>query len=355
MVPGQPGWTSKRLFLHTLTALLLAVGVALTDARAVAAEVDVALDKANAYIELTKTTERAVDSWDRYQSWVDVKSGPTGKERYIDYGLYDLYDTAGLARQVRELAAKAPDAAIDTAVARYLTAYEALAPVINEAAAYYDTKGYLSDKLAKGKALHARLVPLATAFMTERQALMPRLRAFVRAVEAKEVGAIEAREGASAVWHVALVMHRLNRVVDLFPRVQPQPIGGAEMDEMMRNLGPDTPGETFDKMIAGVTMPKVPPIDVAAFNDASNAYDEAVTRLDGFKGKPPPDAERFAAFVPMARQMREMLTAFRKPLAASKGEEFERGGQMANQIFGHYIEMLNASNSVGASRLQFLP
>ncbi len=184
---------------------------------------------------------------------------------------------------------------------------------------------------------------------------MPELRTFVRDVEGQEVKATEAREGPSAIWHVADVMHRVNRVIDLFPRVRPQPIGSDEMEEMMNTLGPDTPGETFDKIIAGATVPKTPPIDVAAFDEALKAYGEAVARLDGFKGKPPEDPEDFNEFKPMPRQMLEMLTAFREPLAKSKGEEFAGGGQMAAQIYNQYVEMLNASSPIGGSRLRYLP
>lgn len=345
----------RRGSIRSMVCALL-VGVALTETPVCAADVESAIGKANTYIELAKSTERAVESWERYQSWVSMKTGPTGSERYIDYGLYELVDATGLIIESREMGGKAPKAPkLDAAIARYLTAYEALAPVNDEAAAYYDQKGYLHDKMAKGKTLHTRIVPLATAFLAEREAMMPELRIFVRDVEAQEVKATELREGPTAVWQVAEVMHRLNRIIDLFPRVRPQAVGSDEMDEIMNAIGPDTPGETFDKMIAGATMPKAPPIDVAKFDEALKAYGKAVSQFDGFKGKLPEDPDDFNEFKPMPRQMLEMLTAFQEPLARSNGEEFEGGGQMVAEIYNQYIEMLNASSPIGITRLAYLP
>ena len=45
--------------------------------------------KSNAVVGLLNTAQRAQDSINRYASWVNVKTGPTGKERII-YGLYSI-------------------------------------------------------------------------------------------------------------------------------------------------------------------------------------------------------------------------------------------------------------------------
>ena len=55
-------------------------------------DLQAAITKSNAYTGLMNRTLRAIQSWERYGSWVDMKKGPTGKERYITYGLYSLYD-----------------------------------------------------------------------------------------------------------------------------------------------------------------------------------------------------------------------------------------------------------------------
>ena len=48
--------------------------------------------KMNAYVALLNRSLRAVQSLDRYKSWVNMKTGPTGRESIV-YGLYQVYDT----------------------------------------------------------------------------------------------------------------------------------------------------------------------------------------------------------------------------------------------------------------------
>lgn len=316
-----------------------------------AQDVQAALDKANVYIETAKGTERAVESWERYASWVNMKTGPTGKERYISYGMYDLSD--GSAKEVREAAGRPPSVPkLDAAMTRYIDAYEVLAPVINQASAYYDRKGYETDKAAEGKALHTRMVPLATAFLAERDAMMPELRSFVRDVEQQEIAAFETREGRTAAWQVGHVMHAVNRVVDLFPRQRPQPIDSDTLDEMIRGIGPDTPGETFDQIMAGVVPPQNVVIDVKLFGEALETYAEAVDAFDRFSGEKPED---FDEFQPLPRQMLDVLRAFQGPLTQSQGREFDGGGQMVNQIVEIYFSMMNAGSPIWGSQLRYLP
>ena len=88
-----------------------------------AEDVQAALEKANVYIDVAKNTERAVDSWDRYKSWVDMKKGPTGKERYISYGLYSLYDVKDEIAKAEAAAGQPPaQPELDAAVKRYIAA-----------------------------------------------------------------------------------------------------------------------------------------------------------------------------------------------------------------------------------------
>src|SRR5690606_30706254 len=65
------------------------------------AELQALIRKSNAYVGLLNRTLRAVESWNRYTSWVKVKTGRTGRERII-YGLYGLYDVRGEIGKARE-------------------------------------------------------------------------------------------------------------------------------------------------------------------------------------------------------------------------------------------------------------
>lgn len=330
-----------------------ALALVMAGERASAQDIQATLQKANAYIEVAKMTERAVDSWERYASWVNMKTGPTGKERYISYGMYDLYDLAGLLKEARAAAGAEPRAPkLDAAMTRYIDAYEALAPVMNQASAYYDRSGYETDKAAGGQALHKQMVPLATAFLAERETMMPELRAFVRDAEQQELAAIEAREGRKATWQVGQVVHAANRVVDLFPRNRPQPIDSDALEEKIQALGPNSPGAAFDEIIAGVVPPQNVVIDVKRFSEAVETYAAAVDELDRFAGEKP---EGFEEFKSLPRQMLDLLRAFEEPLAESQGREFDGGAQMGGQIVELYFSMLNAGNAIRSSQLQFLP
>lgn len=341
--------------LSELLILIAGSAAALTmPLRSASAEdVQAELQKANVYIEVAKMTERAVESWERYASWVNMKTGPTGKERDISYGMYDLYDLDGLLKEARAAAGTQPSVPkLDAAMVRYIGAYEAIAPLINQASAYYDRNGYETDKAAEGQALHKQMVPLATTFLAERDAMMPELRAFVRDAEQREVAALETREGRTAAWQVGHVMHAVNRVVDLFPRDRPQPIHSDTLDQMMMSLGPDTPGEKFDEIIAGVVPPKNTVIDVKRFDEALAKYAETVGVFDRFATEKPDGLGEFKA---LPRQMLDLLRAFQGPLAQSKGREFDGGGQMVGQIVNVYFEMFNAGNSIWGSQLRYLP
>jgi hypothetical protein len=321
--------------------------------RAQQPDVQAALQKANAYIEVAKRTERAADSWDRYASWVNMKTGPTGKERYISYGMYEVYDLEGPFTEGRAAAQAEPAlGTLDASMIRYIEAYEAVAPLLNQGAAYYDREGYKSDNIAEGKALHGQMVPLVETFLAERNAMMPALRAFARNVEGLELAAIKARDGQSAAWHVGNLLHTANRVMDVFPRERPVPMDSETLDAKIEALGPQSSGAEFEAVMAGVVPPTPMVIDVERYGEALEVYAEAVGTFDGFTGEKPED---FDEFKPLPRQLLDALRAFHAPLMENKGREFDGGAQMMNQIVQVYFAMFNAGNGMTASRLSYLP
>lgn len=334
------------------TACTALLALALAAASANADDTDAAIEKANLYIETAKNTERAVESWERYASWVNMKTGPTGKERYLTYGMYELYDVEALLKDARAATQKDPRAVpIDEAMVRYISAYEALEPVMSEAAAYHERRGYEADKMAKGKQYHKAMVPLATAFIAERKAMMPVLRAHIGDVQALEVAALEASEGKSAKWHTANVMAALHRVMDTFPREKPEQLHTDEMEQMMSEMGPDNFAEKFDQLMGGV-KPSTATIEVARFGAALESYKTAVEGFDGYTGDKPKDFEKFK---PMPGEMLAVLQNFQTPLAQSGGREFDGAGQMVMSLTQRYYDMMNESQSVWGSQLRHLP
>ena len=201
-----------------LSAVLLAVAPGAAVAQAPAApsartapvqdaELQTAIAKSNAYTALMNRTLRAIQSWERYGSWVDLKKGPTGKERYIGYGLYSLYDVTGEIRKAEEFLTREPKLpAIDASVAAYIKAYQELAPLITRAERYYDRKDYRDDNLAEGQKLHGLMVPAAQSFLAERARLDALMRDYKKGLDQRELASVEQREGRSARWQIRNVM-----------------------------------------------------------------------------------------------------------------------------------------------------
>lgn len=311
-----------------------------------------ALHKANVYIEVAKYADRVLDSWDRYASWVNLKTGPTGKERYISYGMYSLPDLEGLMKEARASAGRAPRVGkLDALMTRYIDVYEKLAPVINHAADYYERKVYTTDDMAEGRKLHAQMGPLVKAFQAERETMMEALRPFVREVEQQELTAIEKHEGRSLAWHGGSVMLAAGRVIDAFPRKRPIPINFDAVEEQLKSLGPNTPGAKFDEIISGVQRPTDIQIDMKRFNLTLKAYAEAVETFDRFAAEKPDGLKRFKD---LPRRLLNALRSLEKPLVESKGRDFENSDPVVGRVVQTWFDMISASSDVSRSQVRFL-
>ncbi len=118
--------------------------------------------KSNLYITecFNKYSNRVVDSYNRYQSWVkDIEAGPTGKESLV-YGLYDLNgDGADCEKAVADAKALDPELAdVEEAADAYVSALKDVAGNIKGIYQYYEQEDYKDDAFAKGKAAHPALL-----------------------------------------------------------------------------------------------------------------------------------------------------------------------------------------------------
>jgi hypothetical protein len=176
--------------------------------------------KSNAYVGLLNDSTRALDSLRRYASWVDMKVGPTGKERYIMYGLYSVEPT-GAARAIakaRESAgAPPPIPLLDEAARAYAASFETLVPLLNDAAGYYERKDYTDDKMAGGKALHAKIVSAMNAFLASRERLEAGQEQLSAGLARQELALIEAREGKSKRWYLRNLAIAAKATIDAMP------------------------------------------------------------------------------------------------------------------------------------------
>lgn len=176
--------------------------------------------KSNAVVGLLNASLRGGESWRRYLSWVNVKKGPTGKERII-YGLYSVGESSArdAIAKAREGAAGEPAIpALDGATKELADSFERLVPILNEAEAYYDRKDYLADSMKGGQALHARLVPAAEAFLAARAKTEALQEIFKEILDTHRLAALEKSEGKSPRWHLQNAMMKAKKAVDRMPQ-----------------------------------------------------------------------------------------------------------------------------------------
>ena len=148
----------------------------------------------------------------RYFSWA-AQSGPTGKERII-YGTYTIYDTTDCNKNVEKANALEPrDAALEAAASAYADAVCKLEPLLKEADDYYTQENYKDDKMAKGRALHPRLVAAWDAFANADKALRNGVEAINDKRAAERLAEIEQKEGRKARYHVQALMIHAKRVL----------------------------------------------------------------------------------------------------------------------------------------------
>lgn len=266
-----------------------------------------AIRKANAYTALLNRTLRALQSWERYTSWVDLKKGPTGKERYISYGLYSLYDVNREIEGAEKAMASEPSLPeIDTAMGRYIKAYQDLAPVITRAERYYDRKDYTEDGAAEGRKLHEQLVPLAQAFLAARAAIDAKMRVWKRDLDRRELAAIEKADGRSARWQIRNIMIAARAVIDLMP--------------------------SNDNPI----------LDLKAFDAAILDYSAAVKEMDKFKENDPKGVPMIES---QASSWLGKLRDFRDKAAKAKGDVRRGAANDANWIVNSYNTMVTLSQT----------
>lgn len=270
-------------------------------------DLQAAITKSNAYTALMNRTLRAIQSWERYGSWVDMKKGPTGKERYITYGLYSLYDVTGEINKAEEAMAREPKLpAIDETMGRYIKAYQELAPLITRADRYYDRKDYRDDNLTEGQKLHAAMVPAAKTFLEERAKLDALMRVYKRGLDQRELASVEQREGRSVRWQVRNIMINARAAMDLMPSNE-QPI-----------------------------------VDLKAFNAAIADYAEAIREMDAFKEKNPGGVPFIES---RASSWLGKLRDFSEKLAKSKGDVRRGAANDANWIVNNYNTMVSLSET----------
>lgn len=170
-------------------------------------------EKMNAYVGcINRLSERSYSSRSRYFSWASP-NGPTGKERII-YGTYTIYDTSDCRKNVEQANTLEPrDAELEAAGSAYADAVSKLEPLLKEADDYYTQENYKDDKMAKGKAMHPRLVAAWDAFAKADKDLRKNVETINDKRALQRLAAIEQSEGRKARYHVEALMIQAKRVL----------------------------------------------------------------------------------------------------------------------------------------------
>lgn len=202
--------------MNPVRALILAAGAAVLLAPALADTASAQpspSEKLNAYVGcINRLSERSYDSRRRYFDWAG-KNGPTGKERII-YGTYTIYDTSDCRKNVEKANALEPrDAALEAAASAYADAVSKLEPLLKEADDYYKQEDYKDDKMAKGRALHPRLVAAWDTFANADKALRNGVEVINDRRAAERLAEVEQKEGRQARYHVQALMIHAKRVM----------------------------------------------------------------------------------------------------------------------------------------------
>ena len=267
-------------------------------------------EKLNAYVGcINRLSERSYESRSRYFSWA-AKSGPTGRERII-YGTYTIYETSDCKKAVENANALEPrDPDLEAAANAYVAAVTTLEPLLKETDDYYTQENYKDDKMAKGKALHPRLMAAWDAFAAADKSLRTGVDTINDRRAADRLAAIESKEGRKLNYYVQALMIQAKRL---------------------------TRAENADKP------------DIAAITQALNDYETTVKAIDDASGKDG-DAKIGSFFIGNAKSFlttaKQLMRRVRDKTPYSQGDRMMLGGGGGWMVEGSQPRLLRDYNQL---------
>jgi len=176
---------------------------------------DMLSKKLGKYIDCyNRMTSSVVRSRKRYASWVDDKTGPTGKERNV-YGLYTLAAADQCEKEIAAGNAAKPELPeLHAEALAYQTAAAELEKQVLEAYRYYDQGDYKDDKWAKGKELHGPLLAGFEKFKTANEAFERRIRQLNEEVALRQLTELEKDPNTRLEALTRRAMHEANGLLN---------------------------------------------------------------------------------------------------------------------------------------------
>jgi hypothetical protein len=197
------------------------------------------VEKTQLYCKALNATRAVQKSYDRYASWVDIKAGPTGKEKAIETGLPDI---SGALQEIADAGKKGPGLwpplpSVDAVAQKLADATAALAPVVKDASDYYAQRQYKTDGAKRGKELHGQLLPIFQQVFSSELAFRRELSAVREDIERRILAKIEKEQGKNYEWHLRSFLISAKTLADLLPNHVDAPmIEGARYKQRFANL-----------------------------------------------------------------------------------------------------------------------
>lgn len=175
--------------------------------------------KTELYGKALKAARGVQKSYDRYASWVDVKVGPTGKEKLIDNGVSDF--APNIVPDIQDASKKGPGMwpplPVDAGMQKLADATMALAPLVKSASEYYAQKAYKTDATKRGQELHTQMMSLFDQFFAAQMSFRRELRAVKDDVDRRLLAQLEKDHGKDYEWHLRSLLMAAETLGDLMP------------------------------------------------------------------------------------------------------------------------------------------
>ncbi len=208
-----------RFVVAALSLTAAAIGRAQTIADLPDDKFKLLVDKIQLHSKAITAARVIQKSYDQYASWVDLKKGPTGKEKGIDSGIPDI---GGALPAITAAATNGPSAwpplpNADTAAQKLGETTAALAPVVKAASDYYAQHQYKTDGAKRGQELHTQLMPLFEQVFGFETLLRRELSAVGEDIERRNLAQIEKEHGKNYEWHLHSFLLAAKTLADLLP------------------------------------------------------------------------------------------------------------------------------------------
>ncbi|HEX2732997.1 MAG TPA: DUF3829 domain-containing protein [Polyangiaceae bacterium] len=278
-------------------------------------------NKLGKYIDcLNRVSPDVSKSRERYDEWVDEKTGPTGKEQNV-YGLYEIYGLETCTKGIDEAKALKPALPeIEAGAEEWKTVVADIAKQTKAAKDYYDQGNYKDDQFAKGKAMHGPLIAAFTKFKTINDKLDEQVTKLNDEVALRRLGRLEKDPEAKFEYLYAKSLHEAKGLIKY------------------------TDIESIDKLAA------------EPYATQLTALEKAIGDLDTYVDSHKEEADKVSGMSSFINRMKEYLKAS-KDLQRRKrdNKDFAKENPPAGmwdhveghpaQIIDKYNDMIEASNS----------